>query len=179
MSGLGSGLVYIVLALIEVLGGSPEFDADYLQAGVPVAVLEVREVPDPERDLFTLTARPGEGRQESPGLSANALDESVTYRIEESDLIASNYLVYPPGVAVPGVAPLAPILSQLGPGRDRPSSIGAPPLVLTLDSDVDFSIGGDDQSELSGSLLVLYRGPYLIVSAPELELLLIVEPRDE
>lgn len=178
MSALPQGLLYIVLALVEVLGGVPEFDADYLQAGVPVAVLELRGVPDPERDIFTLTARPFAATPEigAAGASADApLAETVTYRIEESDLIATNYLIYPPGASVPAVAPLGPILAQLARRSDRGAGIGDPPLVLELSSEIEFSLGEGDDGQQEGNLLIFYRGSYVIVSAPELDLILIME----
>jgi hypothetical protein len=173
MSALPGGLLYIILALIEVLGGAPEFDADYLQAGLPVAVLELRQVPDPERDIYTLSARPFAAVPGSDvATPAAVLEEAVTYRIEESDLIATNYLVYPPGASVPGVAPLAPILAQLVGRTDRSAEIGGAPLLLDLSSD-------GDAEQPAGSLLVFNRRPYLIVSAPELDLILVLESLDE
>lgn len=167
MSGLGTGVLYLVLIAIELLLPGTELELDYLQDGTPVARLEVTELPSSDRDLFLVRALIAAPEDSGTGSGES---EELLYRIEQSDIDSSNYLLYVPGESVPEVVSLAPAL------RAFPAVIPDGEYVLQLTSEDGSTGENGDRGGPSGSLFVLPRPPYLVLTLPESGILLIVEP---
>jgi hypothetical protein len=163
MTGISTSVLYIVLVAVELLlpGGEPPnyLQIDYLQDGMPAAVIEVSELPSAERDLFLIRA-----------VMAGADGEDGVeqlYRIEQSDIDSTNYLLYGPGGGVPTVLSLAPALAGF------PAVVSDADYLLTIESGEQTS--GSVEGSLPGSLYVLPRAPYLLLSDPASATILIVE----
>jgi hypothetical protein len=162
MAGLGTGVLYLVLIALELTVPGAELQIDYLQDGVPTAVIGVEELPSSDRDLYLV-------RAVFPATSGTSEGELI-YRIEQSDLVSTNYLVYGPTAAVPVVASLVPALTAF------PSVVPPGDYELALDP----ALAGEGVAGIDTGtrLVVLPRPPYLVLSAPEAGVVLIVEPRE-
>lgn len=167
MTGLSTQALYLVLVAIELLLPGSDLTVDYMQDGVPAARLEVDELPGSERDLFLVRAF-----FSSVAESTAQEDEAqeLLYRIEQSDIDSSNYLLYGPQQSVPTVVSLARALQAF------PATAPDGDYVLELTSGGTASGAANDSEYLSGPVYVLPRAPYLILSLANGGMVLVVEP---
>lgn len=104
---LTEAVIYLLVVLIEVLLPTEVVTVDYLQNSVPTMVVSITPVQDSDDDLYLITASPV-----STGGARSADAETVSIRIEQSDLYANNYLVFTPG-SPPAVLDLTPVRRRL------------------------------------------------------------------
>ena len=159
MPALTETVIYLLVVLIEVLQPTEAVTVDYLQNSAPAMAIEIVPVLDSDNDAYLVRAS-----------SALTDGDTLTLRIEQTDLYAHNYLVFAPG-SPPAVFDLAPVRRSLAgmnldPGAGRNADI-------TLDlgtAGVSEETGG---TVAPGQLHLLIRPPYIMLAAGAEAILLI------
>jgi len=147
---LSEAVICLLVVLIEILQPTDAVTVDYLQNFAPTMVVQISPALNSDNDVYLISASP------VPGSTA----ETVSVRIEQSDLYAHNYVVYAPG-SPPTVLDLTSIrrgLAGVNLGMGAGSGIN-----LTREMD----------SVTSGPLHLLNRPPYIMLAAPAEAILLI------
>ncbi|TFH04680.1 MAG: hypothetical protein E4H09_03250 [Spirochaetales bacterium] len=153
-----NSLLYLVVALLEIVGVQEVLEVDYLQDSVPVLALTLESIPGQDRDIFTLTAR-------SLADDANGNDIYPEVRIEQSDLYAYNYPIYMEGLPGPLVANMSSVLRQSA----------------RFSTATDFRVEvGADEIELAGAsggggviLHFMVRPSHIVLAAPDSGIVLV------
>ena len=156
MTLLPNALLYLVVALLEIVGVGETIQMDYLLDSSPALVLTLESVPGQDRDMYTLEA-----------ISATGQDSQIypLVRIEQSDLYAYNYLIYMDGLPGPLVANTSAVLRQISRLRD----------IEEFEVDLGSSaveLAGDDQGT-GVTLHFLVRDGHTVVAAPEYGIVLV------
>ncbi|MFW5741780.1 MAG: hypothetical protein ACOC2D_00770 [Spirochaetota bacterium] len=155
-SALPAAVIYLILVFLQGFGESDAIAVDYLQDGVPELEIAASAEREDAGLVYRIVARPAElaasGEQELP--------RTGEVRVEQSDLVSQNYLLYADGGALPTVVTLEPVLAQL--------ATAASPRDLTLElPEADVTLGT--------TLHVLRRDGTTVLSAPEAGITLLIE----
>ncbi len=147
---LSEAVICLLVVLIEILQPTDAVTVDYLQNSAPAMVVQISPALNSDNDVYLISASP------VPGSTA----ETVSVRIEQSDLYAHNYVVYARG-SPPTVLDLTSVRRSLaGVNLEMDAGSGTN---LTLEMD----------SVTSGPLHLLNRPPYIMLAAPAEAILLI------
>ena len=160
-TSIPTAVIYLLLFFAEVLGQPAGFRADYFQDGVPLYRVTT-EIETGTTDTFRIWAMAhdasGEGMDEDR-------EPMFVARIEQSDLVSHNYLLYLPDRAVPSVVTLGPLYGELvsvAEGALRSFELDSAP-VASEDLEID----------LGSTIFLLARRESLVLSAPDAGILLI------
>lgn len=157
-------VVYLILVFFAGFGAPESIDADYLQDGVPALAIEATRERSERAQVYRIVARPVAAETAGDGQPSDA----VVVRVEQSDLVSQNYLIYEPGRQLPLVVTLEPVLAQL--------AVAALPSDLTLELAGDEGPGGAAAvAALPASLHALRREGATVLSAPDAGILLLIE----
>ena len=156
--GLSEAVIYMLVVLIEIVHPTEAVTVDYLQNSAPAMVVQITPALNSDNDVYLIDASP-----------VSTATESVSFRIEQSDLYAHNYMVFAPG-SPPTVLDLAPILRQLA-GVNLELGAGS-------STDLTLELGTGPASEatgapIAGPLYLLNRSPYMMLAAGAEAILLI------
>ncbi|MCK4515966.1 MAG: hypothetical protein KAU31_11950 [Spirochaetaceae bacterium] len=149
MPALTEAVIYMLVVLIEILQPTEAITVDYVQNSTPAMVVQITPAVNSDNDVYLIDA----------SVVTTATD-TVSFRIEQSDLYAHNYVVYVPG-SPPTVIDLSPVRRSLA-GVNLEMGAGSS-INLTLELD----------SVTSGPLHLLNRPPYVMLAAPAEAILLI------
>jgi hypothetical protein len=160
---LSQTVIYMLVVLIEVLQPTAELTVDYLQNEAPAMVIQVEPVLNSDDDVYLVTAT----------TTTLADGGSVTMRIEQTDLYAHNYLVFGTD-SPPQVVDLSPIRRQLAGVSMRPGNRQHFDLMLEMTGVAESPVAGEPMASgetavgagAGGSLHLLGRPPYLLLTAP-------------
>jgi hypothetical protein len=169
-SALPTAVIYLILIFLQGFGESEAITVDYLQDGVPELAIAAAAEREEAGRVYRIVARPAElaaaGEQPVP--------RAAEVRVEQSDLVSQNYLLYPHrgeppyGSALPTVVTLEPVLAQL-------ATVASPrDLTLELPETAEL-FGGEAEATLGAILHVLRRDGVTVLSAPEAGITLLVE----
>jgi hypothetical protein len=151
----------VLVLLIELLQPAEAITVDYLQDSRPALVIEITPLEQAENDVYVLDAR------SHPLAGDDETVEGGSVRIEQSDLYASNYLVYP-DTGTPFVVDTAPFRRQLV-GRTRLEDT-----VFTVDGAGSAAGETTVGAGLSGELFLLAGGETTILLSPSAGITLII-----
>lgn len=142
----------MLIVLLEVLNPAGEFAVDYLQDSAPAMVLSVTPVAGTDGDVYLVRRADPAGSDDTP------------LRIEQSDLYAHEYVVFPSD-APPMVLSLSGVRRELGRVGLDPDVHGTRDLVFQPPAAAE---GPDDASAapIGGPLYLLVRNSTLLLAAP-------------
>ena len=152
-----SAVVYLLLIFLETLAGGDPYVATVLQDGVPAYTMSLSAEASDDNDIYRIASEPvgDEG-------------EISIIRIEESDLVAHNYLIYLPELSLPAVVGLAPVLSQFA----IPS--GWTDLEIALQDSGGQADAPPSELSLGTVVYVMRRGELVVMSAPEAGIVVLI-----
>ena len=155
---LSEAVIYMLVVLIEIVQPTEAVTVDYLQNSAPAMVVQITPALNSDNDVYLIDAS-----------SVSTASESVSFRIEQSDLYAHNYTVFASG-SPPTVLDLAPILRQLA-GVNLELGAGST-------TDLTLELGTAPASEapgapITGPLHLLNRPPCMMLAAGAEAILLI------
>jgi len=156
---LSETLIYMLVVLIELLQPTGAITVDYLQDSSPAMVVQIVPALNSDNDLYLLDAS-----------APSAPAETVSFRVEQSDLYAHNYVVFPPG-SPPVVLDLSPVRRWLA-SASVDLATGRP-------TDFTLELGTTAESPPTGEtaypalMHLLIRPPYVMLAAGAEHILLI------
>ncbi len=146
---LTEAVIYLLVVLIEILQPTEAVIVDYLQDSAPAMVVQITPALNSDNDVYLIDAS-----------VVTAATDTVSFRIEQSDLYAHNYVVYASG-SPPTVIDLSPVRRGLAGVNLEMNAGSSTNVTLELDS------------VTSGPLHLLNRPPYIMLAAPAEAILLI------
>ena len=128
-------VIYLLVALLEILQPSAAISADYLQGGVPTDVFTIAPAGEGDSDVYVVTSESGE-----------------ILRLEQADLVAHNYIVYSTE-APASIVSMSTVRSELRlPSRENSLPVG------------DYS-WTPESGEVAGIVHLLVREAHVAISS--------------